>query len=878
MKALFASLFSALICFSALGHNHVLKKGFIGQLIVDELVNPTSLAIAPDGRIFITQKGGEVLVIQDGILQDKPFVSIKVDEHGERGLGSLVFDPDFEKNGYIYVYYSVYNRNFNRLSRFTANGNLAIPKSETVIMDFDPLSGTIHNGGAMRFGLDGTLYISTGDGVKAPNAQDSSSLLGKMIRINSDGSIPEDNPFYGILEGKNRAIYAFGLRNSFTFDLDPVTGQILANDVGLSDWEEINDIRAGKNYGWPITEGLRQDEEVPSNYQDPLFAYPHANNAGCAVVGGAFYQPKTQVFPDEYMGKYFFSDYCRGIISVMDPGDGEILDTIAWGAKLTSNMVVSEDGDLYFLSFATGELWRITYVGDGSPFISQEPKDLLRVVGEEAQFSTIVYGEELKFQWYKNGNKIAGETADTLALGAVSLTDDGTQWHCVISNKLGTVTTRTAILSVTDNQRPLITIAKPIAGSKFSMGNRLNYEGSATDPEDGPLDKDQLEWKINFHHNVHFHPGLPSTSGISSGVYDIPEIGETDTNVWFRIHLKATDSEGLENESYVDVHPNIAKFRVNTRPQNLQIGLDGTFFPTPYSKPGVVGNKRVLTAPITQVRNDSMFRFVSWESGALENNKEFSVGSQAEYTATYEFEKIFFEGDGDGLLGKYYANIEFEEPKEFERIDGIIDFYWNWFSPIDNSRNDSCSIHWSGSILAPVSGQYTFSAEYDDAAKVQVYKAEVIDDLEGNGENTTANSIYLYAGERYNIDIWYIEKRWSCKMKLSWSYPDQGLQIIPQKFLYSTRVADSIDPKKDVSELMVFPNPVQNEMIISFRSFTESLERIDIYDSKGRLVKTIEHESNLNYYFINMWEFEQGIYTVKAYSDDQIYTSRFVRI
>lgn len=878
-KLIFSALLLLFAFSNGFSHDHRLKKGFIQQLVLRDLNNPTCLAIAPDGRIFITEKSGSVWVIQDGELITTPFLTVKTDEHGERGLGSIVLDPDFDKNGFVYIYYSVYNRNFNRLVRYTANGNKAIPNSAKILMDFDQLAGTIHNSGAMRFAADGTLFVSVGDGVSAGNGQRENNTLGKMIRINPDGSIPKDNPFYSKLEGKNRAIYAFGFRNPFTFDLSPSTGQILANDVGNTAWEEVNDVKAGKNYGWPITEGMRTTEEVPANYEDPLFTYPHGAKIGCAVVGGAFYEPEKVVFPEEFVGKYFFSDYCLGVISVMEPTTGKLVDTIMWGADQLSNMVVSKDGELYYLSFSNGELWKITYVGDGSPFISEQPASLLRVVGEDALFHISVYGDDLKYQWYVNDDPVAGATTDTFEVKSVIMGQNGDKIYCKVSNNLGEVNSKTVTLEVTNNQRPVPVITAPLANQKFVMGQKLPYEGGATDAEDGQLNADKLEWKIDFLHDEHAHPGMPYTSGITKGELEIPVIGETDTNVWYRIYLKATDSEGLTKEVYRDIYPIIDEFKVTSSPSNLNIGLDGTLFGTPYTKYAVRGNQRVLTAPVNQVRNDSLFKFIRWETRGTVSDLEISAGEQPEYKAIYEYEKPFFDGNGDGLKGRYYTNIEFKEPAEYERIDGVIDFYWNWFSPVGNGPNDSCSIHWKGSILAPITGEYTFHTEFDDGAKVQIHEAIVIDELDNQFEGTASNVIYLFAGERYNIDVWYIEKRWDCKMKLSWAYTGQELQIIPQKFLYSDRVSDSIRyPNGKESELYLYPNPADDQIIILFRSLVESIDKIEIYDANGKLVKDLVDQNNTNRYELKLDDFEQGVYFVRAYSDETVYESKFQKL
>src|SRR5204863_8992952 len=174
-----------------------------------------------------------------------------------RGLLGIALDPNFATNNFLYVYYPVPGSPaHNRISRFTANGDVALAGSEFVLVDLDNLSSAInHNGGAIHFGPDGKLYVGVGENANAANSQTLSNRLGKLLRINADGSISADNPFFGTATGANRAIWALGLRNLYTFAFQPGTGRMFINDVGEQTFEEINDGIAGSNYGWSICEG-----------------------------------------------------------------------------------------------------------------------------------------------------------------------------------------------------------------------------------------------------------------------------------------------------------------------------------------------------------------------------------------------------------------------------------------------------------------------------------------------------------------------------------------------------------------------------------------------------------------------------------------------
>src|SRR5438128_8853829 len=265
-----------------------LPSGFTESMIATGLTAPTAMAFAPDGRLFVCQQGGQLRVIKNGSLLATPFVTLTVNSSGERGLLGVAFDPNFATNHYLYVYYTVATSPIhNRVSRFTAAGDIAAPGSHVVILELNNLSSaTNHNGGAIHFGPDGKLYIGVGENANGANSQTLSNLLGKMLRINSDGSIPTDNPFYNTATGSNRAIWALGLRNPFTFAIQAGSGRMFINDVGASSWEEINDGIAGSNYGWPVHEGVANDP----NFTDPIFAYPHSGPgiSGIAIVGGTF--------------------------------------------------------------------------------------------------------------------------------------------------------------------------------------------------------------------------------------------------------------------------------------------------------------------------------------------------------------------------------------------------------------------------------------------------------------------------------------------------------------------------------------------------------------------------------------------------------------
>jgi glucose/arabinose dehydrogenase len=347
-----------------------LPTNFAESQFASGLTNPTAMAFAPDGRLFVCQQGGQLRVVKNGALLALPFVTVTTDSSGERGLLGVAFDPNFAANQFVYVYYTATTpTTHNRVSRFTASGDVAMG-SEVVLLDLNNLSATNHNGGAIHFGPDGKLYIAVGENANSANSQSIGNLLGKILRINSDGTIPADNPasFPGIAgspSGINRAIWAVGLRNPYTFTFQAGTGRMFINDVGQSAWEEINDGIAGSNYAWSICEGAC----VPpgANFRDPLFQYGHGGTSttGCAITGGAFYNPTTAQFPASYVGKYFFAEFCTGWIRLFDPGTGTAAD-FASGINSPVDLIVTTDGSLYYLARGSGAVFRVQYTGPTS--------------------------------------------------------------------------------------------------------------------------------------------------------------------------------------------------------------------------------------------------------------------------------------------------------------------------------------------------------------------------------------------------------------------------------------------------------------------------------------------------------------------------------
>ncbi len=610
----------------------LVPSGFTEELIVSGLGQTTAMEFAPDGRLFVAQQTGPLRVIKNGSLLSAPFVTVPTGSNGERGLLGVTLDPSFASNGFVYVYYTAATpTTHNRLSRFTANGDVAVAGSEVVLLDLENLSSaTNHNGGALHFGPDGKLYVAVGENANANNSQTLANRLGKLLRINADGSIPSDNPFFGTATGVNRSIWALGLRNPFTFTFQPNTGRLFINDVGGGSWEEINDGIAGSNYGWPTTEGATTD----SRFRSPLFSYGHSSSAttGCAITGGAFYNPATVQFPSSYVGKYFFGDYCSGWIRLFNPQTGTA-ENFASGLNAPIDLDVGADGLLYYLS-RNGSVSRIRAATSQAPSITAQPQSTTVGPGQQATFTVSATGSQpLTYQWQRGTTNISGATSAAYTL-TTTASDNGATFRVVVTNAVGSVTSSSATLTVA-GAAPVATITQPVAGSLYSGGETIQYAGTGTDTEDGTLPASAFTWEVVFHHDTHSHPFVAPVTGSKTGSFTIPRLGEFATNVWYRIRLTVTDSTGLTSTTERTIAPRLSTLQLRSNPTTLQLALEGQPVTTPADIPSVVGMTRTLGVVSPQAQGSTNYAFSAWSDGGAATHTVDTPSSATTYTATF---------------------------------------------------------------------------------------------------------------------------------------------------------------------------------------------------------------------------------------------------
>ena len=615
-----------------------LPSGFAETRVATGLASPTLMAFAPDGRLFVAQQAGALRVIKNGALLTQPFLNLSVNSSGERGLLGVAFDPNFASNNFLYVYYTTSaSPVHNRLSRFTAsasNPDVVAAGSEVQLLNLPALSSaTNHNGGSIHFGNDGKLYIAVGENANSANSQSFTTPLGKLLRINPDGSIPADNPFLSQTTGINQAIWARGLRNPFNFAVDRTTGRIHLNDVGQDTWEEVNLAIAGSNFGWPQTEGNTPPGVAGVRY--PIHTYQNAGTS-CAITGAAFYRPTTATFPAAYNGRYFFGDYCGGFIRMLSPPNYSTSANFATGISSLVDIEVSPDGSLYYLARGGGEVFRVQFTANIAPSISSQPANLTVAAGQSASFTVTASGTApLQYQWQRNGVNIAGATSPTYTFNTIGA-DNGATFRAVVSNSAGSATSNAATLTVLINSAPTGTITAPVNGTNYRGGQVFTFAGVANDPEDGALPPSAFTWSVDFHHDDHTHPFVPPTSGITTGTFTIANRGETSANVFYRVILTVRDSAGLPHTSSVDVRPLTSVVSIESNVPNAQLTLDGAPITAPHTFTGVEGIIRTLGVVTPQASAGTTYDFVSWSDGGAATHEIVTPNDDATLTALFQ--------------------------------------------------------------------------------------------------------------------------------------------------------------------------------------------------------------------------------------------------
>jgi glucose/arabinose dehydrogenase len=611
---------------------------------------PTNIEFLPDGRMLVVELAGKIWVLPPPYTTPDPTPFLQITNIGsagvQQGIFDIALDPAFTTNHYYYVFYTLGSPNRDRLARFTANSTVTgtVAGSETVLYQ-DPLDAYAeHHGGAIMFGNDGKLYFTTGEHFTAPLAQDLTSPRGKIHRINKDGTIPTDNPFYDGAGPNVDSIWAFGLRNPYRAFYDAPTGRMYVGDVGGNDVEEVDIGAAGANFGWPNYEG-----PCPAPCTSPLYSYPHSGR-DASVTGGFVYHGSQ--FPASYQGDYFFADYTQNwirrlhldangnVLSVnnFEPADGSVDGPYGDIVYLTEG----PDGALYYVdlgysdiggTYGVSKIRRIRYIqSNQAPVAVTSANPTSGAAPLAVTFSSAgsldPEGQPLTYAW-----DFGDSTTSTAANPVHTYTQPG-RYSVRLTVSDGVNQTVATPLTISAGNAPVVSITSPTDGAFFVAGDVISFSGSATDVEDGTLPASAFTWNIDFLHEGHVHPATPII-GVKSGTFTIPTSGhDFSGNTRYRIMLTVVDSSGLTSSTFVTIWPRKVNLTFNTVPSGLTLYLDGIAKTAPFIYDTLVGFNHTIEAR-NQTSGANTYAFASWSDGGAQQHTIVAPSAAQTYMATY---------------------------------------------------------------------------------------------------------------------------------------------------------------------------------------------------------------------------------------------------
>ena len=646
--------------------------GFVTDAAVTGIGTATAFTFAPDGRMFIAQKDGNVRIFKNGQLLATPFYTVTpVNDYHDRGLLGIALDPNFASNGNVYLSYTYDNNPADiagakvaQVIRVTAVGDVADPASKKVLLgsvvgdpvkpscenwpltaDCIPTDYDSHSIGNIKFGPDGMLYVATGDGASyasvdslALRSLNIDRLSGKILRVNpADGKGLADNPFYnGDASATRSKVWAYGVRNDFRFNFKPGTNVLFTGDVGWDSYEEINVVTPGVNLGWPCYEGNNQQggyaafAQCQSLYSTggvrfALQVWPHP--PGAAAVGGSF--TGVNSYPAQYQNTYWYGDYARDEIDMLkvDAQNNLIAGSVAnftTSAAGPVDIETGNDGDIYYLAINVAQIRHIRYVGGNRPPVavaSAAPTAglaPLTVSFDSAGSNDPDAGQSLTFDWD------FGDATAHSPLAAVQHTyaANGTYTATLtVTDPFGLTATATKTLQA-GNTPPVATISSPAPGTKYDIGDTISLAGSATDTLDGAIPPSSLAWTVVLNHctdatytSCHPHPHY-STTG-TTGSFQIIDHGDF---VNYDIFFTATDSMGLTDTKKVTITANTVDVAFNSIPAGAVINVDGgtEIAPFVHTVPRKSGHTLYASSP--QTIGGGQMQFSAWSDGGAQQH------------------------------------------------------------------------------------------------------------------------------------------------------------------------------------------------------------------------------------------------------------------
>ena len=876
-----------------------LPTGFVVNKLTTNTINEAvAIGHAPDGRIFMAERSGALKVYQNGTVTTVHTVTTTTAV--EQGLLGLALHDDFSTNGKCYLYYT------NAASTLHYLDVLVISTANTItsvnrVMEFDPILNGFHNGGAMVF-KDNYLYLCIGESNTPAQAALLNTYRGKVLRLLDDGQPAPGNPYYNTpgASRQQQSIWAIGMRNPWYMTMDPVTEKLYVINVG-GNYEEVNDVTAPdatKNYDYGWAGDGKSGPEQPNTTIYPTYTYGH-NGWGCAITSGVAFNPAgATAYPPAYKNRLYFTDWCSGWLRSFD-----LANPAAAYQEFSANdfgnvlgLSLGIDGNIYYFKYGTnGSLNRLEYTLPTVPVIVNHPQSQSVVASDPLNLSVTASGANpLSYQWYKNSVLISGANAATYTIASTNAGSAGT-YYCIVSNTFGTATTNNAVITIQPfNARPVAHIITPASSLTWNVSDVINFSGSATDAEDGTLAASAYQWSVQLHHKdcptcEHWHPGPAAPSGVTSGSFTADNGGEVSANIWVRLILTVTDSQGRTGKDSVDLYPNKVTLTVQTNRTGLQVSLGGSAV-APFTKAQVVNSALTLAAPVSQLVGDSLFTFVSWNIGGAATqtihvpavNTTYKAIYSSSYTGQRPYgstphpvpgtvqaedydlggEGVAYHDNSNGNAGNQYRtteNVDLEACNEDE--DGYNTAYvanGEWLEyTLDVAQTGIYTV-----LLRVATPNANRRAHLDiDGAAIAANIAIPTTGGYQNWQTVTLPNISLSSGIRI--------------LRMTMDADNFNVNFI--QFNLNT-VTDTYTPGGQ-SSFEVFPNPTENSVSLQSRLTLHSPLSITLLNAQGQIewTKTITPSGNALEEQMDLSSQAAGLYFIRMVSEEATQTIKLIK-
>jgi PKD repeat protein/glucose/arabinose dehydrogenase len=661
-----------------------LPAGFETVTLTAGLTRPIAIDWAPDGRMFIAEKAGDVKVVNPGGTTSQQILDISghVNSQGDRGLTGIAVDRDFATNGYLWLLYTYENNpaasgaKTARLTRVTVkpDNTIANPGApETAVLgkvstppcpapsntsDCFPEGATSHINGTVRSDpADGTLWVGNGDGFSSggfnPNTYDEQSFAGKLIHVDRQGSGVVGHPMCASdndLTHVCTKIYAKGFRNPFRFTLRSGKGPVAA-DVGWNTREEVDLPQPGKNYGWPCYEGsirtpgfendsrcatLYSQEGTPAGATFPAFDCSRSYPCQTLLAGPTY---TARAYPSQYWDDVFFGDYSRGWLKRLkiDAADNvtSVVD-FATNVPTFVDLELAPNGNLTYVNIGdftagTGSVDQIrSTTSNRSPVARASADKTYGPTPLNVQFtgstSSDPDGDTLTYDW-----DFGDGSTHSSAANPTHPYNDGSR------NFTATLTVRdgkggsdsTSVLISPGNTPP--TIDSLNSPATYRDGVAVNLTGAASDTQDGQLGGTALSWSIRLAHGNHFHD-LDAATGTTTS---FTPLEDHDADSHYDVTLTATDNRGLTDSRTVSIQPETVQFTLASSPAGASVSYDGVNQTAPYTKRSAIGFQTPISAAFRFRKDGTTYEFQGWSDTGARLHDITIPSSDTTLTATY---------------------------------------------------------------------------------------------------------------------------------------------------------------------------------------------------------------------------------------------------